>query len=41
MAFTDYAGNECLVIHAPNTGDTRANFFNITNVENELQIAPK
>lgn len=41
MAFTDFAGNECLVIHAPNTGDTRANFFNITNVENELQIAPK
>lgn len=41
MAFTDFAGDECLVLHTPNSGDTRAKFFSITNVENELQIAPK
>ncbi len=41
MVFTDFAGNDCLVIHAPNKGETRAKFFSVTNVENELQIAPK
>lgn len=41
MVFTDFADDDCLVLHTLNTGDTRANFFSITNVENELQIAPK
>ena len=41
MVFTDFAGNDCLVIHTPNTGDTRAKFFSVTNVENELTIAPR
>lgn len=41
MAFTNFVGEECLVLHAPNTGDTRAKFFSITNVDNEIAITPK
>lgn len=41
MVFTDFAGDDCLVLHTPNKGDTRAKFFTITNVENELKIEPK